>query len=386
MAMDDDQTVDRVQALVIYAIVLHAQHQPTAADQCISRAALVATNVGMQYPSFAQRQSLPSAVNIESARRIWWELYSIDVYFAALHHRPRHLISSGNLYPLLPCSQAQYEAGYCDAMPSTIPMLDGRVFNMNPGVEFSSYCYRIEAARIIDRILALAATDEATPDDVQAIDNALVSWKYNLPSSRSDAVSLAGEVDQMLFQAHCLIACAAIFLHFPRSDLPATVPTAADITCAKEYQQLTPTSAQHTTKAIAASKELSNLAAVPYPMERHSPLFACALILGCIVQLAAASTCLREGGNKCLQHHWDRLNLMISTLKFLGERWKVAQIAAQRLMPVAKVMFAAQAGSTSAAYIGSADDSGSSTGYEFNDMSWFDLLEPEILSYSVLNV
>ena len=146
----------------------------------------------------------------------------------------------------------------------------------------------------------------------------------------------------MLFEAHCFIYCASIFLHFPRSDLPNRVPSTANIACAKGYTPLNPTSRYHTIKAINASKNLSNLAAVPWPLDQHSPFFICSLVLSCVVQMAAGFTHSNQCGLDCLQHHRDRVILMLGALQRLGGRWALARNAVHCLKPAAEVVFSSQ--------------------------------------------
>lgn len=105
---------------------------------------------------------------------------------------------------------------------------------------------------------------------------------------------------------------------------------------------MAPTSRHHTIKAIAASKSLSNLATVPWPLDRHSPFFICGLVLGCIIQLAAASIHLHNCGLDCLQQHRDRVVLMIGALQRLGERWTLARNAVRCLKSVAAIVFSTQ--------------------------------------------
>lgn len=385
MSSPHEQTVHRVQALILYAIILHARHQTKEAEHFISCAAKIAIDLGMNRPAFARESAALDPVIEESIRRTWWELYTVDVYVAALHRRLNFDTNTTKIHPHLPCSQSAYEAGKCDADPATLRAFEERVFASDPRSDFSSFCYRIEAIRIVDRVLALAATDEAPPDDIQAVDNALASWKYNLPHFHADVVDPSGEVDQMLFQAHFFIHCASIFLHFPRSDLPATVPSVADITCAKDYKQLTPTSTQHAIKAIAASKELSNLAAIPWPLDNHSPFFVCGLVLGCIVQLAAGSVHIHACGSRCLQHHRDRVVLMLGALRSLGQKWAVAQNAVHYLKVVADTIFSSHEIPEQSS-VNSVHDSGIEISEIPNNTSWFDLFMADELQDQLFNV
>jgi hypothetical protein len=314
MSGTDEQTPHRVQALILYAIILHALQQSKEAGEYISRAAVIALQLGMNEASFASSNSANSPVVEESLRRTWWELYTVDVYLAAIHRRPTFETSDAKAFPLLPCAQALYEAGQCDPNPPSLGTYDRRVFLNDSSISFSSACVRIDAIRLVGRVLALASLTDAHPDDIQALETALTSWEYNLPSSCTDVIDASGEVDLMMFQAHCFILCSNVFLHFPRSDLPETVPSARDIACAKGYVQLNPTSKHHTIKALAASKSLSSLATIPWPLDRHSPFFVCGLVLGSIIQLAAASVHMHQCRLNCLQQHRDRIVLMLGAL------------------------------------------------------------------------
>jgi hypothetical protein len=374
MSGTDEHTPHRVQALILYAIVLHALQQPKEAGTCISRAAVIALQLGMNEASFARSNSANSPVVEESLRRTWWELYTVDVYLAAIHRRPTSETSGVKSFPLLPCAQALYEAGQCDPNPPSLGTYDRRVFLNDSSVSFSPACVRIDAIRIVGRVLALASRTDAHPDDIQALDNALTSWEYNLPPSCIDVIDASGEVNLMLFQARCFILCANVFLHFPRSDLPDTVPSARDIACAKGYVQLNPTSKHHTIKAIAASKSLSNLATIPWPLDRHSSFFVCGLVLGCIIQLAAASVHMHQCGLNCQQQHRDRVVLMIGALQRLGERWTLAGNAVRCLKSVAEIVFSTNdEDSTSSSQACSFRDSAIDNGDATSNLMWFDM-------------
>ncbi|CAI6339111.1 unnamed protein product [Periconia digitata] len=380
MSEIDEHTVHRVQALILYAIVLHSSQRAEEAASCIARASTIATGLGMNTPEFALANANAnvngSPVIAESLRRTWWELHTVDVYTAAINRRPVYETLSVVSYPLLPCNQKLYEAGQCyDHDPPTLRVFEDRVFSRNPYQNFSSMCYRIEAIRVVGRVLAVAADDDADPDNVQALDNALASWEHHLPPVYADVVGLSGEVDLMLFEARCFISCASIFLHFPRSDLPATVPSTSHIACAKGYTPLTPTSRHHTIKAIAASKDLSNLATIPWPLERHSPFFICCLVLGCVVQLAACSTHVHQCGLDCLQQHRDRVVLMLGALQRLGEIWPLAHNAVQCLKSAAETIFASCSGQDDAALEAfSFQYPTTGDGIGLANSQWFDLL------------
>ncbi|KAL1588605.1 hypothetical protein WHR41_02730 [Cladosporium halotolerans] len=383
MAESDERAVHRVQALTLYAIVLHSSQRPREAASCVGRAANIAISLGMNDPGFASTFARESPVLEESLRRSWWELFIVDVYTAAIHRHPAFQTSTASLQPLLPCAHTLYEAGRCEQNPPTLRNLDDRVFLADSHAAFSSSCFRVEAVRLIGRVSALAAADDTDPDNIQALDNALASWEYNLPPSSKDVVSASGEVDLMLFEARSIISCAVIFLHFPRSDLPATVPTASDIHCMRNHTQQPPISRQHSIKAIAASKNIANLASVPWPLEKHSPFFICALVLGCVVQLAAGSMHLHQCGLDCLQQHRDRVVLMLGALQRLGEMWPLAANAVRPLKTIAGIVLSArneEVPSEPCSFQDSAIDPNES----FNDMLWFDLFSAEDMQNNML--
>lgn len=375
MSEPDEQTISRVQALVLYAIILHVRQQAKEAGVCISRAANIALRLGMHEPTFAREHSACSPLVQESLRRTWWELYTVDIFIAALNRRPTFHTACTKSFPLLPCAQVLYEAGECDPNPATLQAFENRIFSPEPQTRFSPLCFRIDAIRVVSRVLAVAFQDDALPDDIQALDNALAGWDYNIPLWYRDVVGPSGDVDPMLFEARCFIDCATIFLHFPRSDLPNTVPLAKDIACADGYTQLAPTSRHHTVKAIAASKDLANLATMPWLLDRHSPFFVCGLVLGCITQLAAGSIHVRRNGLDCLQQHKDRVALMLGALQRLGERWQLAQNAARCLKAVAEATYSAQDGDDALSPRAvSFQDSGMADSDSMgNNPTWYDL-------------
>jgi len=177
----------------------------------------------------------------------------------------------------------------------------------------------------------------------------------------------------MMFQAHVFIQCASIFLHFPRSELPITMPPSAEIACAQQHmEQVSPTSTQHAVKAINASKDLTNLAALP--VEKHSPFFICGLVFAAIVQLSACSAYPRSS----TEQNRDSVALIIGLLKSSSRHWAIAKYVGQQLKRAANEIFnprpeCAAATPSSGAGTGSTDDSGIDMTSFPTDISWLDL-------------
>ncbi|EMC96897.1 hypothetical protein BAUCODRAFT_42445, partial [Baudoinia panamericana UAMH 10762] len=320
-----------VQAYLLLAIVLHAGNELRNASKALDKAidhALMLRMYDAQSPTL--RSSDP--VVEESHRRTWWELWITDGYCAALNRQPSWRSDGCIISTPLPCEEPSYSQGIIPLDAPTPQQFRERLF-ADDDQQYSSYCYRIEAMRIISRVLLVASSCDAHPDGVQAVDNAIAGWRHHLSDNKAGILDELGEVDQLMFQAHTFIQFASILLHFPRSELPLTFPSASEVACAREIAPVTPTSTQHAIKATAASKEMSNLAALP--VEHYSPFFICGLVFSCMVQLSA---CYAHSGN-CFEQHQDRVALMTGVLRSLGRRWEIANCALARLRPVANEIF-----------------------------------------------
>ncbi len=71
---------------------------------------------------------------------------------------------------------------------------------------FSSATYRIDAVRIVHRVLSAT---RAVPVDVSALDLAdthLANWGLHLPDCKKKIINRDGKVDEVLFEAHMIIS------------------------------------------------------------------------------------------------------------------------------------------------------------------------------------
>lgn len=336
----------------------------------MTKAADLAIELRMNTADFAAKHGHGDAIYEESLRRTWWELFVADGYLAALHRHTSFRTNAVLSSALLPCEDIDFSEGSIPTTLHSLDQFDGRLFS-DEERHFSSFCYRIDAIRILSRVLAVSTTNEAHADAIQAIDNAIASWKFHLPNEKATIVNHAGEVDQMLFQATMFIQCASIFLHFPRSELPITMPPAAEIACAQQHmEQVSPTSTQHAVKAMTASKDLANLATLP--IEKNSPFLICGLVFACIVQLSACSAYPRS----TTQQNRDRVALLIGVLKSLSRNWAISQYVSTQLKRAANEIFNPR-NDVCAAPSSSSYDSGVDLTTFPTDMSWFDLFYNE---------
>ena len=192
-----------VQAMLLAGIALHGNNEKERALDTVRRAATLALEIGMNLPSFATANGNGDVVLEESWRRTFWEVFIVERVLAAEIHNPESILIT--LTPVevpLPCEEAEYLSGTVYRR-RTLEDYDNRAF-LGENIVFSSYAYRIDAARILANALPLAYTPY--PDDayIQKIDYELAQWCLYLPSEKRKVISSDGVCDEVLFHAHAL--------------------------------------------------------------------------------------------------------------------------------------------------------------------------------------
>ncbi|OJJ51817.1 hypothetical protein ASPZODRAFT_127948 [Penicilliopsis zonata CBS 506.65] len=343
----EERTPATVQALLLYSIIMRARNEITRAESCLTQAIDIAVELGMHRDGFAVAAA-SSEHEAESLRRTWWELFIWEVQLATVQEgiplRCSQLFSD----VLLPCEETTYASPSSQTIPppQSLASFRARIFTEEEEDEeggeskekkkssrYSSFAYRIEAARILARVLVLNRLPETHQDHLQAVANALVSWMHHLPECKLDIVDMFGTIDEMLFQAHYTIRYAAMLLHLPRSNLRPRLPESPFAICPRTPVRLSPslTRQVHDIKTVEASKQLSNLFSMRSGAQGTSPLAVCGLMLCGLVQLAAAE----RHGAECLDHHQNRLVLVLGYLRILRSKWALAHEAYARLRATA---------------------------------------------------
>lgn len=331
----------RVQALLLFSIVLHARNERTEAVESFAKAMELAMKLGMNRGSFAELVARGDAVALESLRRTWWELYIVDPQLSAFDQTPLRIGNDVVIDVPFPCDDASYAAGVHISGPVSAAQFYNRIFgDDDEQVEYSSYCYVIEATHVLRRVLSLgnAATSDQLIDHVESVDARIGSWFRHLPESKTLILSTDGSVDQNLFRAYMLMHCAAIYLHLPRSGLLSS-PTAssaasATISCVLNDPSISPASTHlvHTTKAVKAANGIANLATLRSSVVKHTPFFVCGLVLGAVVELCACST----RADSSIEPRTDRISLIIGELKTLNRTWAISRRVMQQVKAVAR--------------------------------------------------
>lgn len=212
---------------------------------------------------------------------------------------------------------------------------------MDEEIVFSSFCHRIEAARLFGRVLTITGKHGVWREQVQAIDNALVAFLHHLPASKreTEIVRVPNDIDGLVFQTHLIIQYATILLHFPRSDLASFGSLAADISGSSTSKIVCPCTRQqvHSVKTIDASRAISMLATLRIPTHRHTPLSIYPLVMCAMVQLSLCRSYMDISEH--LEHHWDYVELILGMLKSMGQYWSTAQVLHQALKTRALRLF-----------------------------------------------
>jgi hypothetical protein len=333
--VDQPPSPEKVQALLLLTIVLHSRNEREEAGSMLAQAMDLAYDIGLNRRSFAETVGEADPIREESLRRTWWELFVIEGMLTALGVRASFTANTIPLEVPLPCEERIYQDGglFPLASPPTIAQFDDRVF-ADEDIDFSSFSYRIEAVRILGRVVSLSEMVTGQQELVESVDARIVSWFHHLPESKMELMLADGTVDEMMFQAKMIINGASIYLHFPRSDLLSSPAVAAEVICGHSGLCLMPAFSHHShaMKAVKAASEISNLAAIRMPETKHTPFFICALVLSSIVQLAAYS--VKAG--QVPDPRRDRLSLTVGVFRSLGKTWAISQSVNRQIRAVAR--------------------------------------------------
>ncbi|KAJ5756795.1 hypothetical protein N7533_006338 [Penicillium manginii] len=326
-------SIEKIQALLLLAIVLHSRNERMEAGQCLASAVDIALDIGLNQASYAEVASNGDPIRAECLRRTWWELFVIEGMLTALGVQSVYRTNLVLPEVPLPCEERIYQDGLTPPPAPTIAQFDERVF-ADEERDFSSYSYRIEAVRILGRVVATQAMTEGQQDNVEAIDARIASWFHHLPESKAELMRPDGSVDEIMFQATMLVNGASIYLNFPRSDLLSSPAVASEVICGHHGPISVPAFSHHAhaMKAVKAASELSTLAAMRLPVERHTPFFICALTLSSIVQLAACS--VKAG--QMPDPSRDRIGLTIGVFRSLARTWAISQSIMRQIKAVAR--------------------------------------------------
>ena len=322
----------KVQALYIWAMVLWSRYEVTSSVMYLQKAVDLVLQLEMDRAEFsvAHGRGIPQLE--ESWRRTWWDIYSLDavVSILTLGGYETRLLNRKSDVPL-PCEEDVYQNNKPIPPPRTFQELQAREF-ADEEYEYSSFAYRIEAARLWGS--SLLCKDNDVDDRASVLDISVAHYFVSLPPSKRTIEEHDGKVDEMLFSAHMLINCALISLHKPLSDL-ALVENNHPTICSQVMTAPEPVLSQpeHTSKAIRAANAIMHQTALPTALFFHCPSFMCALIMAASVYIPAYAL---ENRQERLHVLHERLQLAVGALRTLGEVWPIAKAARAQIAAFAR--------------------------------------------------
>ncbi|CAG7557454.1 unnamed protein product [Fusarium equiseti] len=332
-----DNSTSMVQSLLIYSILLFFGGDLDGAGKTFEQCTRMAMDLGMHLNDFAAARQLDNPIEAESLRRTWWEIYVTDILMAIPPKTMNLRCSSVPPKVCLPCEEAFYN-GRLDIPPPHHVLEFKRRVLLTGDVTFSSYSYRIEAATILGRVLLLNQKKSTSHDHSQSIENALLSWSNHLPPGKLEIVDSYGNIDEMMFQAHMIIALASMLLHLPRSNLHSLLADSKDpfIPVAQNHPLSSSTTLIQGIKATDASRRISDCISLCPNVPKHTPFVIPALALCGFIQLATS----QGHPDECFEHHYNRVTLVLGCLKSARRMWRMAESEYDRLRCCASELIA----------------------------------------------
>ncbi|KAH3940732.1 hypothetical protein HBI56_184460 [Parastagonospora nodorum] len=325
-----------VQALMLFAIGLHAHNEVPRAAQVFIAAQALTLEIGLHRMEFALMNGGSDPQLEECWRRTWWSMYTVNGMMTAVNPGVQFKLKDVVTDVPLPCENEQYFSGQIP-YPSTLEDYDDSAFLPTLPI-FSSFTYLIDAVRILGKVFECARLDSTFEyHAVDVVDQYLCNWRLHLPASKLDVVSSSGHVDEVLFQAHMVNAGSTIMLHRPRSNLGFGRVEGVNI-CVQPGQVLLPTQTReiHTAKCLTSAENISSLIRLPGQLVYHTPFFTCVVVMASVVHLSYWSFLVPDGQDDIIK---QSIRLDVGTLQQYSNTWPIANVVLGQVRGVAHTLF-----------------------------------------------
>ncbi|KAF2206105.1 hypothetical protein GQ43DRAFT_467638 [Delitschia confertaspora ATCC 74209] len=326
-----------VQALLLYAIALHATNDLPRSAQIYIMATSMALEIGLNRAEYSIIHGNGDHVLEESWRRTWWGMYTANGMFCAVNPRIPFRLKDVVTDVPLPCENHEYYSGQIPYPPRTLQDYDDAAFAPEELV-FSSFTYLIDAIRILGKVFEVSRLD-ATYEyhAVDIVDGLLVNWSLHLPASKREIVNNDGHIDELLFQAQMVNAGSTIKLHQPRSNLGFGRVENVNI-CVQPNQFLLPSQTRetHTAKCITAAENISTLIKLPAPLLNHTPFWTCVVVMASVVHLSYWSFLVPDGRDDIIK---QSIRMDVGVLQQMSATWPIASVVLGQVRGVAHTLF-----------------------------------------------
>ncbi|KAK0621461.1 hypothetical protein B0T17DRAFT_291385 [Bombardia bombarda] len=310
-----------IQALLLIIVGYDGSCEQARARELLADCERLAIEIDLNKREFATMHGHGNPVLEESWRRTWWDLYVCDGMIAGVHRVTNFLLFDIAADVGLPCEEHQYLIGHIPS-PMCMEDFDDQIFS-GEDREFSSFTYRIAAARNLGRFMRMPNAMFPDSESVARVEALLTNWRIHLPDSKRDDLNKSCQLDEMMFQAHFITHACTIMLHQPLSQLD-TSPVQAVTSCAPHRP--VPSGDvfnEHTRHTITAACEISKMVTQAVPILSHTHFFTCVLTLSSIVHLSKWAIYFIEDEEDLRQY----IRLNIGALDKLSKVWKAANTA-----------------------------------------------------------
>lgn len=325
-----------VQTLMMLIIGLDGNCEQEQARQHLAKCETISVEIGLNQRTFATIHGRGDPVFEESWRRTWWDLFVIDGMVAGVHRMTNFLLFDIPANVALPCEEHQYLAREIPT-PAYLEDFDDQLFS-GEDREFSSFAYRIAAARILGRFMRCPPILNPHDENLEKIESMLSNWRMHLPPNKRDDLTKDCQLDEMMFQAHFMNHACSILLHQPHSQLDSS-PARSVTSCAPHRHvpsgDLYNTHTKHT---ITAACEISKMVTQAVPLLSHTHFFTCVITLSSIVHLSKWAQFFLPDEDDLR----EQIRLNIGALSKLSEVWRAANTAGGQVKGVAQEIYRAK--------------------------------------------
>lgn len=325
-----------VQALMLYAIGLHANNEVPRAAHIFATAQNLTLELGMNRIDFSIMNGNNDRQLEESWRRTWWSMYTVNGMMSAVNPGVQFRLKDVATDVPLPCENDAYFSGQIP-YPHTLQDYDDSAFAAEE-IAFSSFTYLIDAIRILGKVFEVSRLDaQFEYHAVDVVDSYLVNWRLHLPASKLEIVGNDGRIDEVLFQAHMVNAGSTIMLHRPRSNLGFGHVEKVNL-CVQPGQVLLPTQTReiHTAKCLTSAENISSLIKLPGKLVHHTPFFTCVVVMASVVHLSYWSFLVPDGQDDIIK---QSIRLDVGTLQQYSHTWGIASVVLGQVRGVAHTLF-----------------------------------------------
>ncbi|KAF7595578.1 hypothetical protein BBP40_005613 [Aspergillus hancockii] len=195
---DADLCLEKVQALLLLSLILHARTEAREARECLAQAIASSLELGLHRREFSDALDIQNPIRAESARRTWWEIFVTDTFLAAVQVGGALQLTVETPYLPLPCEEDEYHDGRFAIVSTSLRDMDWQALFHNEG-DFSSSAYRVEAAVILRRCLLASQNHVAQALNVGVLKSMGDTWKI-AAVSMARIRDVAMEIEMALFR------------------------------------------------------------------------------------------------------------------------------------------------------------------------------------------